>query len=495
MADHEKRRPMSESELSAAYAHASHQFSVCHGWRELLALAEDFKALNGYKDAAQMQMKCVKGASAAAYREITASLEGRANITADEYREAARVMNAIQDYSDARELMRVYTIKANVLTYDAAIDILADSEATTEDYGNAVDMLRSIKGFRDSRDLLDRHEKHYFDKMYREALDLMEHGRVYTEFVEAAEMFEKIAVYSDARDQAAACRKKAHQLRPKEKKKAKPAKAVASGDSVARVKPEKASKAADKRPSEIVRTKKAPRVKDETVNGVAEVWRDIDKRKFAVFLAWMVLFIAALVFSVQLNKITLPLIVANTDLIRMLCVILAVVSAVMGGRAFMQMLTVSMRKKLAKAALAFAKKLAAPLAKVVTKLLSSIGIDITGRRRLNGRDEKSIIHDNIETVKKKKKRLKNELKWVEQTSNSARVRFIFIDYMIRHIREGYRLRHAMTATEISRDLAVEPEEQELFRVYQMARYSGGRAEEEITSEMVNELKMINQRKN
>jgi hypothetical protein len=67
--------------------------------------------------------------------------------------------------------------------------------------------------------------------------------------------------------------------------------------------------------------------------------------------------------------------------------------------------------------------------------------------------------------------------------------------MIYRIRNGYKMRYSMTTREIGREIAVEPEDQELFRVYQMARYSGGRAEEEITAEMVNELKMINQRKN
>lgn len=153
MADYNNRqKAMSESELSAAYAQASYRFSVCHNWRDLLVLAEDFKALNGYKESSQLYMKCVKGASASAYREITASLEGRADITAEEYREAARVMNAIQDFSDARELMRVYNIKANVLTYNEAIAILSNSESSLEDYGRAVDMLRSIKGFKDTRD-------------------------------------------------------------------------------------------------------------------------------------------------------------------------------------------------------------------------------------------------------------------------------------------------------------------------------------------------------
>lgn len=486
MADNIRRKPLSESELSAAYTQASYKFANTSGWRELLALADEFRALDTYKDAPQMVLKCVKGASASAYREITASFEGRDDVTIDEYREAARIMGLISDYMDARELMRVYTVRANILTYETATAILSNSETDTETLGYAVTLLRTIKSFRNSRDLLERFEKHYFDKVYREALLLMENGHVYTEFEEAAEMFEKIAVYSDAKEQAVICRKRANQLRPKAKK-VKPEKASAKeGDAVTRLRPERSRGHADGR------TEKKP--KEESVSAVLEVWRDIDKRKFGVFLIWLAVFIGSIVLSIQVSKITLSWVSANANLIRMLCAIGAAVSAVMGGRAFLQMLTASMRKKLAQAAVAFGKKLASPFVKAISKLLSSIGIDISRRRRLSGRDEKSIIHMETETVKKKKKKLKNELKWQEQTSNSARVRFIFIDYMIHRIRGGYRMRYSMTTTEIGKEIAAEPEDRELFRVYQMARYSGGRAEDEITAEMVNELRMINQRK-
>ncbi|MBE6557880.1 MAG: hypothetical protein E7661_02560 [Ruminococcaceae bacterium] len=486
MADNTRRKPMSESELSAAYTKASYEFANTSGWRELLSLADDFRLLDTYKDSPQMVLKCIKGASAPAYREITTSFEGRDDVTVEEYREAARVMGLISDYMDARELMRVYTVRANILTYEMATDILSNSETDTEAMGRAVEMLRTIKTFRNSRDLLERFEKHYFDTVYREALHLLENGKVYTEFDEAAEMFEKISVYSDAKEQAAICRKRANQLRPKTKK-AKPEKAAAkTGDQATRVKPTRR-----KQENTEARQKKP---KDETVSGVLEVWRDIDKRKFAQFLLWLALFVGAIVFSIQINKITMTWIMANADLIRMLCVIAAGLSAVMGTRAFLQMLTASMRKKLAKAALAFGQKLAKPFVKAVTKLLASIGIDITRRRRLGGRDEKSIVHTETETVKKKKKRLKNELKWVEQTSNSARVRFIFIDYMIHRIKNGYKMRYSMTTAEIGKEIAIEPEEQELFRVYQMARYSGGRADDEISDAKVNELRVINLKK-
>ena len=76
--------------------------------------------------------------------------------TAEEYREAARIMQIIQDYQDAREVMRVYTIKANALTYDAAMALLSNSDATTEELGEGVAMLKTIKGFKNTRELIER---------------------------------------------------------------------------------------------------------------------------------------------------------------------------------------------------------------------------------------------------------------------------------------------------------------------------------------------------
>ena len=222
----EKNTRISESELNARYTAAAYKFAQVSGWRDYLALAEEFRALDTYKDSARKYDQCVKAASAPAYREITDTIRTKGlETTAEEYREAARIMQIIQDYQDAREVMRVYTIKANALTYEAAMALLSNSDATTEELGEGVAMLKTIKGFKNTRELIERFEKYYFDRMYNEALTLMQKGHVFSEFEEAAEMFEKIAVYSDAAVQAAACRKQAAKLRPKEKKKKEPRRA------------------------------------------------------------------------------------------------------------------------------------------------------------------------------------------------------------------------------------------------------------------------------
>lgn len=479
-------KPMTESQLSERYTQASRKFITTTGWRDLLSLAEEFHALDTYKDSPQMYIKCIKGASASAYREITTSLEQNPDADIETFREAARIMGIIQDYADARELMRVYTVKANALTYRRAVDLISNAEATTEEWGEAIDLLRTIKGYRDSRDMLERYERYYFDRVYREALDLMENGHVYTEFEEAADLFEKISTYSDAAAQAAACRKKANQLRPKVKK-AKPTKAKPSatqGSDSEIVKPVKPSRQKREKPQ-----------RDETVNGFVEVWRALDKRRLFVCILWWLGLIANIVISILVGSIKHEWIIRNADTIRFFTIIGATVTGVMGAREFLRMLTTSMRQKLVKAILAVGRKVASPFVKVLNKLLISIGIDISRRGRLSGHDERSFVYEETQTTKKKKKKLKNELRWGDQPNNAARVRFIFIDYMIHRIRKGYHMRHSMTTLEIRDEIAIEPEEQNLFEVYQKARYAGIAANEEISDTMIIELKKINERRN
>ena len=503
----EKKTNLSESELNARYTAAAYKFATVSNWRDYLALAEEFRALDTYKDSAQKYSQCVKAASAPAYRDITDEIRTRgAENTAADYREAARVMQIIQDYQDAREVMRVYTVKANALVYEEAMTLLSNAEATTEELGEGVELLKSIKGFKNTRELIERFEKYYFDRMYNEALHLMEHGHVFSEFEEAAEKFEKIAVYSDAAQQAVACRKLANKVRPKEKKKKeKPAETTApkGGDEVVRVtrKDAKTAKDAsaegDEGPADsgTVMPRKRRMIDDETHNSLVEVWRNIDKRRMAEFIIWLLLLIGDLYASIVVPNIQTDFFIANSNTIRAVTVLLAIFFIVMGCRAFLRMLTASMRKKLGQAAVKFAKRLAAPVIKAVNKLLLSIGIDLSRRNRLGGRDEKTFVFDDTEKVKKAKKKLKNDLKWVEQTDNAARVRFIFIDYMIRRIKKGYFMKRSMTPAEIGAEIALEDDEKALFAVYDKARYAGKSGIEEITDAMVGELQMVNRKRN
>ena len=496
MASNEKNTRVPESELNARYTAAAYRFAKASTWREYLELADEFRALDTYKDSALKYSQCVKAASAPAYREITDEIrtKGR-DVTAAEYREAARIMQIIQDYQDAREVMRVYTVKANALTYEEAMALLSNSEATTEELGHGVALLKTIKGFKNTRELIERFEKYYFDRVYNEALHLMEHGHVFSEFEEAAAMFESISEYSDAAQQAVTCRKMANKVRPKERKK-KEAPQQKGGDEVEKITRKDAkAKAAAPQSEETVKPKKRRMVDDETHNSLVEVWRNIDKRRMVEFIIWVLLLLGDLYASIVVPNLEGAFFEANQNTIRIITVILAIVFIAMGCRAFLRMLTASMRRKLGQAAVKFAKKLAAPLIKAVNKLLLSIGIDLSRRNRLGGRDERTFVFDDTEKVKKTKKKLKNELKWAEQPDNAARVRFIFIDYMIRRIKKGYFMKRCMTPAEICREVALEDDEKALFAVYDKARYAGQQGVEEITDAMVGELQLVNRKRN
>ena len=490
----DKTVKLTESELNARYTAAAYRFAKASGWREYLELAEEFRALDTYKDSAVKYSQCVKAASAPAYREITDEIrtKGR-DVTAAEYREAARIMQIIQDYQDAREVMLVYTVKANALTYEEAMAILSNSEATTEELGQGVALLKTIKGFKNTRELIERFEKYYFDRVYNEALHLMEHGHVFSEFEEAAAMFESISEYSDAAQQAIACRKMANKVRPKERKK-KEAPAPKGGDEVEKITRKDVKGKKEAPAEETVKPKRRRVVDDETHNSLVEVWRNIDKRRMAEFIIWVLLLLGDLYASIVLPNLEGAFFESNQNTIRVITVLLAIFFITMGCRAFLRMLTASMRKKLSQAAVKFAKKLASPLIKAVNKLLLSIGIDLSRRNRLGGRDEKTFVFDDTEKVKKPKKKLKNELKWVDQTDNAARVRFIFIDYMIRRIKKGYFMKRCMTPAEICREVALEDDEKNLFAIYDKARYAGQRGVEEITDAMVGELQLVNRKR-
>ncbi len=485
--ENQRQKPLSESESNARYVAALRRFSEITTWQEYFDLSEEFHALGTYKDSAKMYDKCVKAAAAPAYRAVKERLEGLESPTSADFREAARTLQRITDYQDAREVMRVYTVKANALAYEEATALVSNSAATTEELGRGVELLREIKTYRDSRNLLERFEKYYFQRMYAEGMQLLENGHVYTEFEEAAEIFEKISVYSDAAAQAAAARKKANKTRPRAQKKKAEA-AAAGGDEVVRVKGKPAPGT-----GEVIKPRRRRR-DDETTNTVVEIFRAIDKRKMVFFLAWLALFIAAMVCSVVLPTSGHEFFTKYQNETRGATALVAILAAVMSVRYFLQMLTASMRERLGKAALRTLQKLATPIIRAVDRALRSIGIDLSRRGRLGGRDEKTFVFREEEVVKKKKKRLKNDLKWQEQPDNAARVRFIFIDYMIRRIRGGYFMKRSMTPAEIGQEIALEEDEKELFRVYDMARYSGGRASDELTDAMIGALKLINQKR-
>ncbi len=109
-----------------------------------------------------------------------------------------------------------------------------------------------------------------------------------------------------------------------------------------------------------------------------------------------------------------------------------------------------------------------PAAWCIRKIAKFLGI---GRWAGWGEDERTFLWKDREKSSHRKKRLKNDQKWAEQLDNRQRVRFLYIEYMIKRIRSGYKLNRQMTPDEIANDLILEEDEKIIFSTYDQARYA------------------------
>ncbi len=125
-----------------------------------------------------------------------------------------------------------------------------------------------------------------------------------------------------------------------------------------------------------------------------------------------------------------------------------------------------------------------PLAIVFGKVAKWLGI---GRWRGWCEDEKTFLWKDRTQGNRRRRRIKNDQKWADQTDNRHRVRYLFIEYMVKRIRTGFLYRRQMTPDEMAEELALEDEEQLLFDTYNIARYS---INEEIPDEVVNILTKV-----
>ena len=102
------------------------------------------------------------------------------------------------------------------------------------------------------------------------------------------------------------------------------------------------------------------------------------------------------------------------------------------------------------------------------KIAKFLGI---GRWAGWGEDERTFIWKDREKTSHRRRRLKNDQKWAEQVDNRQRVRFLYIEYMLKRVRSGYMIRRQMTPDEIAEELLLEEDERVIFSTYDEARYA------------------------
>ena len=476
-----------EAQLNQQYTELMHRFASTSTWREFLELAKQFRELDTFKDASTYYTKCIRAASAGAYREYREEFSQRTDLTSEDYFEAASVLSQISDYMDAREWARTYKAKASALCYAEAIALYEQSEGRWQDMRKAYDKMNRIKGYKDSRDLAERYQKHYAECAYAAALEMYEKAQSGQEYLEAAEIFEQIPEHSDSATLAKSARKAAARYKSSTPKKQK--KSV--GGNV----PDAPRDVPDA--PQPVRKKRAKA--EDSVSGVdyLEIWRTINKTRLILGFVGLIVCGVGLwgstFFAAHNIDPTNDFLYRHGDKLRGISVLMVIGGAVFALVEFYRMLSPSLKRKMALKALEIGKRVAKPVLKVVNRVLGFVGISI-GKQRLKGKDEKSFVYVEKPSKAKKSKKLRNEGKWHELPDNAARVRFIFVDYMIKRIKQGYRMKYHQTPDEIGRELAVEDDEKQLFEVYRTARYAGPDANEVIDDSVVDELLNIGVRR-
>lgn len=154
--------------------------------------------------------------------------------------------------------------------------------------------------------------------------------------------------------------------------------------------------------------------------------------------------------------------------------ITTVVLAVIALLALKKLIPKSLRRAIFDKFLYALRKVASGIAKISKKLFSFFGIRFD--RYKKRKDERSFIFgEEDEESKRKRHSIKSTSKWRDMQENSERIRFLYIKYIVKIIKGGYKYDNALTPNEVREDLEIteEHDENELFDLYNGARYSGG----------------------
>ena len=121
------------------------------------------------------------------------------------------------------------------------------------------------------------------------------------------------------------------------------------------------------------------------------------------------------------------------------------------------------------------KKMASSLSGISRKFLSFFGVKFDRFKRT--RDEKSFVfgEEDEENTRRKRRLAKASSKWRDMEENAEKIRFLYIKYIFKVIKGGYKFRPVLTPNEVKADLDFDEDapDKELFDLYYGARYSGG----------------------
>lgn len=105
------------------------------------------------------------------------------------------------------------------------------------------------------------------------------------------------------------------------------------------------------------------------------------------------------------------------------------------------------------------------------KVMDKLGIQYT-RKVLYGSDRVEYVYPGMRKSKNEEKIKKYKLpKWSALTSNRERIRYIYTVFLLRKHREGYKINPTSTPAEICGEVSEHSAQNDIFDLYNTARYS------------------------
>jgi len=178
--------------LSIAYNKAEHVMMSAKQERDYKNAAKMFEALQGFKDSVELSKVCLEKAEesrlAACYDDALASMNSAK--TEQNYKSAARKFNAIKSFRDSEEMEKICIEKAaeaeekyrKDTIYSFAISYM--EESTVPSFQKAIELFESIEDWKDSSSMISDCESRIY-KLEQEEVAL---------HIEAARLAEKIRI-------------------------------------------------------------------------------------------------------------------------------------------------------------------------------------------------------------------------------------------------------------------------------------------------------------
>lgn len=194
------------------------------------------------------------------------------------------------------------------------------------------------------------------------------------------------------------------------------------------------------------------------VNAFRSIWGEINKSRLILTIFYFALMLLAGWFT-QTHSGRVERSVGLVVLI--VCIVLFV-------RSFKRLLNEFIQEAITEALETVVAMLFFPATWCLRKIAKFLGI---GRWSGWGEDERTFLWKDREKNTTRRRRLKNDQKWADQPNNRQKVRFLYIEYMLKRIHSGYKLNRQMTPDEIAQDLILEEDEKVIFSTYDQARYA------------------------